>query len=153
MPYWASERKVKVLSGLPRITACKINKKDRMEIPCAALRKKKNKKKISIRMSIFFLFSHWPYSASLNFPIFFYNILCYCSLFMILIVPPVDKGTRTDWKDCKAELLHLYLLLIISAPGRWPNCQNKRKLMRFVAVKLAQGLSVRYITHTSLQYT
>lgn len=151
MPYWASERKVKVLSGLPRITACKINKKDRMEIPCAALRKKK-KKNLNQNEYFFPVFT-LTLQCLFKFSNFFYNILCYCSLFMILIVPPVDKGTRTDWKDCKAELLHLYLLLIISAPGRWPNCQNKRKLMRFVAVKLAQGLSVRYITHTSLQYT
>lgn len=149
MPYWASERKVEVFSGLPRITACKINKKDRMKSLVLLWKKKK----ISIRISIFFLFSHWPYSASLNFPIFLQHPLLLLCVHMILIVPPVDKGTRTDWKDCKAELLHLYLLLIISAPGRWPNCQNKRKLMRFVAVKLAQGLSVRYITHTSLQYT
>lgn len=122
MSDWASERRVEVLSVVPRTAVCEISKKDVMMSP-ELLWKKKNLNQSKWRI-FFSLFSHWPYNApSKIFP--FFTASCYCSLFTWFSTPPVDKGIRTDWNDCKAELLRLYLLLIISAPGRWPNYWNK----------------------------
>lgn len=146
MPDWASKRRVEVCEAVVRTTECDIVK-GHDEIPSAVL------KEISLWTSwvCFCLFCHWLCSAPLKFPPFLQCPLLLFFVHLILMVPLVANGTRTDWRDYKAELLHFFLLLMISAPGRWPNCQNQRKLMRIIAMKLARWLSVRYMGYKSTQ--
>lgn len=45
---------------------------------------------------------------------------------MIHLVYLPSGETNQEWLgNCKAELLNLYLLLIISTPGRRPNCKQE----------------------------
>lgn len=150
MPDWASKRRVEVWEAVVRTTERDIVKRDMMK-SLVLLWKNSHCEKVAFVFFFFFLFCHWLCSTPLKFPPFLQCPLVLFFVHLILMVPPVVNGTRTDWRDYKAELLPFFLLLMISAPGRWPNCQNQRKLMRIIAMELARWLSVRYMAYKNTQ--
>lgn len=149
MPDWASKGRVEVWEAVVRITVWHC-KRDVMK-SLMLVWKKTHCEKVGFVFIFFFLFCRWLCSTPLKVPLFLQCPLLLFFVHLILMVPPVANGTRTDWRYYKAELLRFFLLLMISAPGRWPNCQNQRKLMRIIAMELAQWLSVRYMVYKSTQ--